>query len=196
MLKKNDMLQIGNTIVSLDIIEKQFVCDLNKCKGACCIHGDSGAPLETNEVEILNNIFEQISPFLRSEGVESIKKQGTSVIDIDGDMVTPLIDGKECSYTLFENGIAICGIEKAFNAGVIKFKKPISCHLYPVRITEYPEFSAVNYHIWEICKHAVKKGTNENISVFSFLKEPLLRKFGKDWYDQLVIADKTLKNNL
>jgi hypothetical protein len=187
------MLQIENTIVSLDLIEKKFICDLNKCKGVCCIHGDSGAPLEDKEVKILDDIFETIKPFLRTEGIEAIHKLGTSVIDSDGDKVTPLIDGKECAYTLFENGIAICGIEKAYNNGVVNFKKPISCHLYPVRITNYPEFSAVNYHTWDICKHAVKKGNIENTTVHSFLKEPLIRKFGKEWYNQLEIADKMLK---
>lgn len=190
------MLQIEKTIISLDLLEKKFSCDLSKCKGICCIHGDSGAPLNEDEVTILKEIFELVKPFLQSEGIASILKQGTSVIDSDGDMVTPLIDGKECAYTIFENGIAFCGIEKAFYAGIVTYKKPISCHLYPVRITEYPDFSAVNYHHWDICKHAVKKGNNENTKVFSFLKEPLIRKFGKEWYEQLEIADKTLKNNI
>jgi len=183
------MLQIDNTIVCLDLIEQKFCCDLSKCKGICCIHGDSGAPLEEDEVDILKNIFEKTKPFLRPEGIEAVKEQGTSVTDSDGDLVTPLIDGKECAYVIFSNGIAKCGIEAAYFAGKINFRKPISCHLYPARLTKYAEFIAVNYHRWDICKHAVQNGNAINVKVHDFLKEALIRKFGNNWFEQLKIAE-------
>ena len=189
------MLQIDNTIISLDFIEQHFCCDLKKCKGICCVHGDSGAPLEDDEVEILKNIFTDIKPFIRPEGIEAIDKQGTSVIDSDGDIVTPLIEGKECAYVIFDKGIAKCGIEAAFFAGKINFRKPISCHLYPARLTKYSEFTAVNYHRWEICKHAIQNGNTNNIKVHDFLKQALVRKFGKDWFEQLKSAEILLNNS-
>ena len=189
------MLQIDNTIISLDFIEQHFCCDLKKCKGICCVHGDSGAPLEDDEVEILKDIFNKIKPFIRLEGIEAIEKQGTSVIDSDGDLVTPLIDGKECAYVIFDKGIAKCGIEAAFFAGKINFRKPISCHLYPARLTKYSEFTAVNYHRWDICKHAVQKGNSNNIKVHDFLKEALIRKFGENWFEQLKSAETLLNDS-
>jgi len=187
------MLQIENTIISLDIIDKKFCCDLSKCKGACCIHGDSGAPLENKEVKILEEIYPEIKPYLRDESINAIEKQGTWVIDKDNDKVTPLVDNKECAYTIFEDNVAKCAIEKAFYAGITQFQKPISCHLYPIRLKEYPEFTAINYHCWEICKPAVFNGESLKISVFIFLKNALERKFGTNWYKQLVVAKKMMQ---
>lgn len=182
------MLQIGDAIISFDILEKKFVCDLKKCKGACCVHGDSGAPLEKEEVKILEDLFVHVRPFMRKEGIKSVEEQGSSIVDSDGDYVTPLVNGKECAYVVFEDGIAKCSIEKAYESNVIKFKKPISCHLYPIRITKYSKFDALNYHQWEICKHAVTLGKKKDIPIYIYLKEPLSRKYGESWYSQLKIA--------
>ena len=160
------MIQIDDTLISTDVLQKEFVCNLQKCKGICCVEGDSGAPLDEDELETLEKIFPKVKPFLRKEGIESIQKQGTYIIDEDGDWVTPLIDGKECAYVIFdEKGITKCGIEKAYEAGEIDYQKPISCHLYPVRIQKYNAFTAVNYHKWEICNDACALGKELGVTV-------------------------------
>jgi hypothetical protein len=186
------MLQIDDTIVSLDILDKHFRCNLAECKGMCCVHGDSGAPLEPNEVVILRDIFPKLKSYLREEGIRTIEAQGTSVTDTDGDTVTPLIEGRECAYTVFDKGIAFCGIEHAFIDGKIQFKKPISCHLYPIRVKKYAQFRALNYDQWEICEPARRTGEIENIPVFEFLKESIVRAFGKPFYSELKKALKDL----
>jgi hypothetical protein len=187
------MLQIDNSVLSFDVFEKHFVCDIKKCKGACCIHGDSGAPLEEEEVDILKDIFPEVRPYMRPEGIEAVGRQGTHVIDSDGDKVTPLVNGEECAFVIFEDGIAKCAIEKAFEAGKVSFKKPVSCHLYPIRITKYSTFEALNYHKWEICKPALALGRKMNLPLHIFLAEPLTRKYGREWYEQLKIAAEELK---
>ncbi|MDP4208740.1 MAG: DUF3109 family protein [Bacteroidota bacterium] len=184
------MLQIDNTILSFDIFEKKFVCDLDKCKGACCVHGDSGAPLDDEEVDALDRIFPEVKLFMRIEGVEAVEVQGTSVIDSDGDKVTPLVNGEECVYVVFENGVTKCAIEKAFEAGVITFQKPVSCHLYPIRITKYADFEALNYHEWDICSPALTCGKKTNVPLYVFLREPLVRKYGEAWYEKVKLASK------
>jgi hypothetical protein len=191
------MLEIDNCIVSLDIIEKSFLCDLEKCKGACCIHGDSGAPLEDSETTILEEIFPIVKKYMREEGVKAIEKQGTHIIDSDGDKVTPLINGEECAYVIFDGEIAKCAIEKAWEEKEIDFQKPVSCHLYPIRITKYTKFDALNYHTWDICKCAVKLGKKENLPMYIFLDTPLIRKYGSDWYQQLtVVANEYIKQSI
>lgn len=180
------MINIGNTIISDEVISEQFICDLTKCKGACCVEGDSGAPLEPEELEIIENVFEKVKPYLNEKGLHAIETYGKYVKDSDGDMTTTCVDGhKECAYVIFENGITKCAFEKAYNDGVIDFKKPISCHLYPVRVTKYPDFEAVNYHHWHICSPACALGKQHQTPVFRFLKEPLIRKFGEEWYEDL-----------
>ena len=189
----SNVLQIGNAIVSLDVIEKKFICDFAKCKGACCIEGDSGAPLDEDEKVILEEIYPDIKEYLNEKGIAEIEKQGTSVIDSDGDLVTPIINDKECVYTVFENGLALCGIEKAFLYGKIKYRKPISCSLYPIRIQKYEEFDAVNYNKWNICAPARDLGYKMGTPVYKFLKEPLIRKYGEDWYKELEYAAENLE---
>lgn len=179
------MIIIENSIISRDIADNCFSCDLSQCKGACCIMGDSGAPLEKHEVRILKKIYRNIKPYLRPEGIEAIEKTGTSTTDIENDTVTPLVNGRECAYVVFENGIAFCGIEKAFLNGATKFRKPASCHLYPIRIKKYKTYEAVNYDRWEICKPAIVKGTNEKQPLYKFLKTALVDKYGREWYAQL-----------
>lgn len=182
------MLEIGRTIVSLDILEKQFLCDLLKCKGACCVEGDSGAPITKEEVQAIEESWPGIEPYIPEEHLEEIKKQGFAVIDFEGDLVTPLVNSHQCVYTYRDNGILKCGIEKAYLEGKSKFRKPVSCHLFPIRITEYKRFDAVNYQQIDICKPGRKCGKAEKLPLYVFLKEPLIRKYGEEWYEQLSYA--------
>ncbi|HYV92471.1 MAG TPA: DUF3109 family protein [Chitinophagales bacterium] len=180
------MIVIDKTIISEDLLDKQFVCALDKCKGACCVEGDSGAPLEWEETAVLENIFENVKPYMREEGIKSVKQYGTWLIDSEGDFVTPLIDGvRQCAYVFFEQGIAKCAIERAYHEGKIDFRKPVSCHLYPVRITKHEDYDAVNYNRWEICSPACANGKQLGVPVFQFVKDALIRKYGEEWFKQL-----------
>jgi len=179
------MFQLNKTIISEEILEKEIVCNLSACKGACCVDGDAGAPLDKAEVEILESIYPKIKSFLRPEGRKAIEEQGTSVVGYDGEFETTLIDGKDCAYVIFDGKTALCGIEQAYNQGVIDWKKPVSCHLYPIRVKEYSDFVAVNYHKWHICDDACSLGKELEVPVYKFLKESLIRKFGEDWYNEL-----------
>lgn len=186
------MFQLRKTIVSEDIIEKDFVCNLSACKGACCIDGDAGAPLDEDEIEILKEIYPKVKPFLRKEGIEAIEKQGTHITTEFGDFETPLINNADCAYVIFDDkNTALCSIEEAYNQGVISWKKPVSCHLYPIRVKNYSEFSAVNYDKWEICDDACTLGKELQVPVYKFVKEALIRKFGEDWYTELEKVAKT-----
>ncbi len=182
------MLEIGSTIVSLDIIEKQFLCDLLKCKGACCVEGDSGAPVTPEEVEAIKEAFPEVQSYILQAHRDEISKQGFAVIDLDGDLTTPLVNNRQCAYTYEEKGILKCGIEKAFLDGKTKFRKPVSCHLFPIRITKYKRFDAVNYQQIDICKPGRQCGKSEKLPLYVFLKEPLIRKYGEEWYEQLSYA--------
>ncbi|RZK49439.1 MAG: DUF3109 family protein [Pedobacter sp.] len=180
------MIEIDGTLVHGDIVKEQFVCNLNKCKGICCIEGDAGAPLDAEEAKILEEIYPLVKPYLTPTGIAAIDAQGTSVTDADGDLTTTCVGGnKECAYVTFENGITKCGIEKAWEDGVISWKKPISCHLYPIRITHYPEFDVLNYDRWHICRDACTFGAELKVPVYKFLKDPLIRKYGEAWYEAL-----------
>lgn len=180
------MLSIENTLVSLDVIEERFVCDLAACKGACCVLGDFGAPLEEQELPFLEEIYEVIKPYLCQEGLQTIEKEGKYVfIEEEEKFATPLRDDGACAYAIFENGIALCGIEKAWKDGATNFQKPISCHLYPIRITRYKHFEAVNYERWNICKAACKNGNKLKIPVYRFLKDAIVRKYGENYYQAL-----------
>lgn len=191
------MIAIDKTLVSDDLLERKFVCDLAACKGECCVAGDSGAPLEPEEEAILTSILPEVIPYMNKEGIKEIKKSGVALIDSDGDLVTPLVDGvKHCAFVIFEDSIAKCAIEKAYYEGKIKFKKPVSCHLYPVRITKYKEFDAVNYQEWDVCKPACSCGEKLDVPVYKFLKEPLVRKYGKAWYKQLELVAEEKKSLL
>ncbi len=188
------MFQLGDTIVSEEIIGNDFVCNLNACKGSCCINGTAGAPFEDHETEIIVDLYKDIKPFLRPEGIAAIEEQGAFIKGEDGEWETTLVDNNECAYVIYDdNKVAKCGIEEAYNHGVITWKKPISCHMYPVRIREYTEFTAVNYHKWEICDAACELGASIKVPIYKFVKEALIRKFGKDWYAELegIAADYT-----
>ncbi len=184
------MLQIGDKIVGFDILRKKFVCDVEKCKGACCVQGDSGAPLEDDEVDIIKEILPDVKPFMLKEGIEAIENNSHYYIDSDGDKVTMLIDGKACAFAIYENGIARCSIEKAWMAGKISFQKPVSCHLYPVRVKKYSKFTAVNYDRWELCKPALKKGAAEDVPLYVFVNDALKRKFGDEFAKEITLAGK------
>jgi len=180
------MFQIGKSIVSEDIIEKDFICNLSACKGACCVDGDAGAPLELSEATILKDIYPIIKPYLRQISIDAIEAQGTHIVTEDGALETPLINGADCAYVIFdEKQTALCAIEEAYNQGEVHWKKPVSCHLYPVRVKDYTEFSAVNYDHWEICDDACSLGKELQVPVYKFVKEALIRKFGADWYAEL-----------
>ncbi len=187
------MLQIDDTIISLDILEEMFCCDLAACKGICCVEGESGAPIENEEIAQLTKVLPVVWDDLSPEAKEIIQKQGVAYIDEDGEYVTSIVNGKDCVFTCYtEDGTCICSIEKAFREGKTDFYKPISCHLYPIRVARYKEFKAVNYHQWSVCKPARICGRKNGLRVYQFLKEPLIRKFGKEWYGQLEIAAKEL----
>lgn len=182
-----EMILIEDTCISDDVADKFFVCDIEKCKGACCVEGDLGAPLEDVELPILDEIFEKIKPYLSPEGIKAIEEQGKYIKDWEGDYSTTTIDEKECAYAIYDKkGILQCGIEQAYNDGVIDFKKPISCHLYPIRITKYESYHAINYDRWSICSDACALGDKLGVEVYKFLKEPLIRAYGEAWYEQLV----------
>ena len=180
------MFQLDNTLISEELLEEHFCCDLNACKGACCVAGEAGAPLEKEEVSILENLYPKIAPFLNDAGRKAIHQHGTSIVASDGSLETPLVDGKECAYTTFDSqGVAQCGIEQAHQAGEIDWQKPISCHLYPVRVQHYSAFTAVNYHRWQICHAACDLGQKNKIPIYQFVKNALVRKFGQEWFDAL-----------
>ncbi|MDG1763535.1 MAG: DUF3109 family protein [Flavobacteriaceae bacterium] len=180
------MLSIENTLVSDELISENFVCNISKCKGECCIAGEAGAPLEQEETTYLKKNYLKIKPFLNPKGIRSIENEGVFVKGVDGDFETPLVNGEECAYTVFsESGVASCGIEKAYNQGAIDFQKPISCHLYPVRVQSFDKMVAVNYHSWSICSDACNFGNALKIPVYQFVKTALIRKFGKAWFDSL-----------
>lgn len=181
------MISLKGAMVSEEIAESYFVCDLVKCKGACCVEGELGAPLEDHELDLIEKAYPDVKPFLSAKGIKAIEKQGTYVLDSDDDYSTPTIGGKECAYAVYdENGILKCGIEQAWIAGKTSFRKPISCHLYPIRITKYKNYDAVNYNRWHICSPACKLGEELKVPLYKFLKEALIRKYGKKWYDDLV----------
>ena len=181
------MIAIDKTLISEDLLEKKFVCDLNACKGACCVAGDSGAPLDKDELTLIDSVLEKVKPYMVKKGIAAVQKHGAYVIDGDGDYTTTLVsDGAECAFVFFdETNIAKCAIEKAHSYGRIDWKKPMSCHLYPVRITKHKNYDAVNYNKWDICKPACKCGEKLDVPVYKFLKEPLIRKYGKEWFKQL-----------
>lgn len=182
------MILVDKAVISDDVKDKFFVCNLEACKGACCVEGDAGAPLEDEETDILEEIYPLVKGYLTEEGRKAIEEQGTWVIDKDGDKGTPTIgDNRECAYALRdEKGVLKCGIEQAYLDNKIEFKKPISCHMYPIRVTKYDDFDALNYDRWDICSPACSLGETLGVPVYKFLKDALVRKYGEEWYGKLV----------
>ena len=182
------MIQIDEYLISLDLLDKKFICDLPACLGNCCRYGDSGAPLTKEEVRILEEIKDEVDPYLRPSGREAVVEKGTSQKDFEGEDVTPLIGTEECAYTIIEGNVFMCAIEKAWADGRISFRKPISCNLFPVRLKPYAGFTAVNYEEWSICIAARDRGRREEVYVYKFLKEPLIRALGEEVYEKICIA--------
>lgn len=188
------LVEIRDKVVSTQIFEKKFVCDLAACKGACCIEGDAGAPLTVEEVSILEDDLEAIKPYMREEGLKAIEEQGVFYMDQDNEPVTTLVNGAECAFVFFdEQGITKCSIEQANREGKTDFKKPISCHLYPIRVKEFDDFTALNFDKWDICSPACACGDELNVPVYKFLREPIIRAFGMPFFDELEIVYKELK---
>ena len=186
------MIAIDNLLISEEIIERQFICNLTACKGACCVEGDAGALLEKEEVKILKKELEKIKPFLTKEGIEAIEKNGVNVVD-EGTLKTTLMKGGSCAFVTFdEKGITKCGIEKAYEAGATTFHKPISCHLYPIRVTKSDGMEFLNYDEWYICKSACTLGKKLQVPTYQFLKAPLIRKYGEAMYEALDATAKYL----
>lgn len=189
------MIEIDGKIVSDDILTECFACDIARCKGECCVDGNSGAPLEMEEADILEEEYENYKPYMTPEGIESVERQGFMVVDCDGDYTTPLVDDAECAYSYRENGITLCAIEKAFREGKCSFRKPISCHLYPIRLINLSNGTiGLNYHRWNVCSSACENGRKLGIPVYKSLREPIIRRFGEEFYKALECAEDLLKS--
>lgn len=186
------MIQIGDKIISRELFENHFICHLEKCEGNCCVFGDSGAPLEDEEADLLSRDLDSILPHMRAEGKRAVRDQGAWVEDSDGDKVTPLVGREECAFVVFEDSIARCAIEHAYDEGSITFRKPVSCHLYPIRIARLKEGKALNYHQWSICEPARILGKKEGVPVFRFLRDSLTRVYGEEFYNELEIVYREL----
>ncbi|WP_026462818.1 DUF3109 family protein [Adhaeribacter aquaticus] len=190
------MIVLQHTVISDDVKDKFFVCNLEKCKGACCVEGDLGAPLEEEELQILQENYEQIKPYLSEAGQQAIEEQGLYIKDWEDDYSTTTIGDRECAYAIYDENLVLkCGIEQAYLDGKISWKKPISCHLYPIRISKYDGFEALNYDRWHICNAACSFGQDLGVPVYKFLREPLIRKYGESWYQELeeIIAEEEVK---
>lgn len=180
------VVQIDDTLVSVDCLTEKFCCDLDACKGACCIEGDAGAPVELGEVAALEEALPEVWSMLSASAQAVIDRQGVVYTDEEGDLVTSIVNGKDCVFTCYdERGYCYCALEKAYRAGKTNFYKPLSCHLYPIRLKKVGDGVALNYHRWDVCKMAVEKGRQLGLPVYRFLKEPLVRRFGADWYAEL-----------
>lgn len=189
------MIEIDGKIVSDDILTECFACDIARCKGECCVDGNSGAPLEMEEADILEEEYGNYKPYMTSEGIEAVERQGFMVVDCDGDYTTPLVDDAECAYSYRENGITLCAIEKAFREGKCSFRKPISCHLYPIRLISLSNGTiGLNYHRWNVCSSACENGRKLDIPVYKSLREPIIRRFGEEFYKALECAEDLLKS--
>jgi len=188
------MIELDDKLLSLDLFEKKFVCNLTACKGICCIEGDAGAPLEMEEINVLEESLDVIKPYMRQEGIDVIEKQGVFYMDEDNEPVTSLVKNGACAFVYFDkNNSTKCSIEKAHSEGKLDFKKPISCHLYPLRVTKLRNYEAVNFNQWDICSDACTLGTELNVKVYKFLKEPIIRKWGERFFTELIQIDKEIE---
>lgn len=190
--------QIDNVLLTTEILTERFCCDLDACKGECCVEGDAGAPVTLDEVAAIEESLDVVWDDLNSSAQTVIDKQGVAYTDQEGDLVTSIVGGKDCVFTCHENGCCFCALEKAYRAGKADFCKPISCALYPIREVRLKNgLIGLNYHRWDVCKDAVKKGKELDLPVYKFLKEPLTRRFGAAWYEALEeAAEEILKEGL
>ena len=188
------MVEIGNVLVSFDVLTKHFLCDLKACKGACCIEGDAGAPVTMEEVAALEEALPEIWDELDLQARKVINKQGVAYVDVQGDLVTSIVNGKDCVFTCYEDGCCYCAVEKAFRAGRIKSNKPASCHLYPIRIKKQSNgYYTLNFDKWQICQPAEVLGKEKGVPVYKFLQQPLTNYFGKEWYNELELVVSEMK---
>lgn len=188
------MIEIDDKIVSLDLLRECFLCDLQRCKGLCCVEGNAGAPLEAEEVAMLEAEYGHYRPYLTGEGIAAIEQQGFMVPDEEGDRTTPLVNGAQCAYAYTENGVTLCAVERAYREGRCGFRKPISCHLYPIRVVRFSNGTlGLNYHRWEVCRPAVACGRRAGIPVYKALREPIIRRFGEEFYKALETAEEYLR---
>lgn len=193
------ILQVGDVIFSPDILTECFCCDLDVCGGACCIEGDAGAPLRMEEVGELENVLDEVWPELSAEAQSVIDRQGVAYTDEEGDLVTSIVRGKDCVFTCYSSdGCCYCATEKAFREGRTSWCKPISCYLYPIREKRFSNgLVGLNYHRWNVCHAAVKKGRELGLPVYKFLKDPLIARFGSEWYAELEqMADELRRDGL
>jgi len=193
------MVEIGRALVSIDIFREHFCCDLEKCLGACCIEGDAGAPLSPGEADSISQCFPHFKDYLSDDHRQVISENGFAVIDREGDQVTPLVNSRQCAYSYRDDkGVLKCAIEKAWEEGLILFKKPVSCHLFPVRIVSYRKFDAVNYEKIEICRAARECGLKNRVPLYRFLKDPFIRKYGEEWYNELenIAGDRNFRRKI
>ncbi len=189
------MFHIQDTIVSLEIIEKTFCCDLSVCKGRCCIEGDAGAPVTTEEEQQIKALLPSLLPLMRKEARDVVEQRGISYDDPTGERVLEIVDGRDCIFSRTDRqGWCYCLIERLYSEGKSPLRKPVSCALYPIRLTQYPSFTAVEYHHWDICHCARQLGKKQHLPIYRFLREPLIDRFGKEWYDELcLVADEWQK---
>ena len=185
-MRQLPIIQVGDILISPDIITEYFCCDLDRCKGICCIEGDAGAPVTLDETLSIEDALDTVWNDLSAAAQAVIDKQGVVYNDIEGELVTSIVGGKDCVFTCYDNGCCLCALEKAYRKGKTKFCKPISCALYPIRTKKLRNGTiALNYHQWEVCADARAKGKELQLPVYRFLKEPLIRSFGEEWYHEL-----------
>jgi hypothetical protein len=179
------MIVIEEKLISEDILDEAFVCNLNACKGACCVEGDEGAFLEASELAELERVYPVVKEYITDAGRLAVERQGYHITNSDGELKTPLINNGPCAYVYYSEGTALCGIEKAYRDGKIDWMKPVSCHLYPIRITRVGDFDALNYERWDICSPACTYGESLQVPVYRFVKDALIRKYGEGFYEAL-----------
>lgn len=187
------ILQIGDVLISSDLLTEQFCCDLEKCKGICCVEGDAGAPVTLDEIGQIEDCLDTVWPQMSASAQAVVDKQGVAYTDRDGELVTSIVGSKDCVFTCYEDGCCLCALEKAYRAGATSFCKPISCSLYPIREKHFNGgLTGLNYNRWEVCRDAVKKGQELGLPLYRFLREPLTRRFGEAWYEELCEVAETL----
>lgn len=188
------MIQIDDKIISLDLYTARFCCDLRACRGECCVEGNAGAPLDSEEIALLEGEWDAYAPYMTPEGRRAVEEQGVAVVDEDGDLTTPLVDGAECAYTIVENGVTWCAIEKAWSEGKTPFRKPISCHLYPIRLVQLSGgLTGLQYHRWEVCRAAEVLGRQKGEPLYRTLREPIIRRFGEAFYNEMESCEEELR---
>lgn len=188
------MIQIDDKIISLELFTARFCCDLRACRGECCVEGNAGAPLDEEEIALLEEEWDNYASYMTPEGKQAVEEQGVAVIDEDGDLTTPLVNGAECAYTINENGVTWCAIEKAWSEGKTPVRKPISCHLYPIRLVRLSNgLTGLQYHRWDVCRAAEILGAQKGEPLYKTLKEPIIRRFGEAFYNEMEACEQELK---